>query len=194
MRRVGEERGFLMIEVVVAMVVLSIALMALMAGYDSAFVSLHNSDRKAVAGKLADTQLELYNALPFSSIGLDQATTDAVGDSSNPSYDASYATNGLLAGDWVTDPVTGDVTQEPSGTVNDVEIASCGTAPNCLPIQVVPGSDGHHYRIETYIRDEPNSTGIRWTERDVTVVVRDADSAGMPELVRMSTAFDRGPS
>jgi Tfp pilus assembly protein PilV len=183
----------MMIELMAAMVVITIALLALMAGYDSAFVSLHNASEKAIASKLANQQLELYDALPYASIGLDATTTDNVGDPANPAYDSLYATNDLLAGDWVTDPNTGDTTQEPSGTVNDVEISGCGSAANCLPIQSVTGPDGRHYRIETYIRDEANSPSIRWTERDVTVIVRDTGSASLPELVVVSTAFDRGP-
>jgi Tfp pilus assembly protein PilV len=184
----------MMIELMAAMVVITIALLALMAGYDSAFVSLHNASQKAVASKLANQQLELYTALPFASIGLDSTTTDAVGDPANGAYDSLYATNALLTGDLVTDPDTGDVTQEPSGTVNDVEIDSCGSSANCLPIQTVTGPDGRHYRIETYVRDEANSPSIRWTERVVTVIVRDANQTSLPELVEMSTAFDRGPS
>jgi type II secretory pathway pseudopilin PulG len=190
--RARAEDGFLMIEVMVAMLVLTIALLALMAGYDSAFVSLHNASEKAVASKLANQQLELYTALPFASIGLDQTTTDAVGNPANGAYDSLYATSDLLSGDFVTDPDTGDVTQNPSGTVNDVEISGCGSAANCLPIQVVTGSDNRQYRIETFIRDEANSPSIRWTERVVTVIVRDQKT--MTELVEMSTAFDRGPS
>jgi Tfp pilus assembly protein PilV len=192
--RARAEDGFMMIELMAAMVVITIALLALMAGYDSAFVSLHNASQKAVASKLANQQLELYTALPFASIGLDSTTTDAVGDPANGAYDSLYATNALLTGDLVTDPDTGDVTQEPSGTVNDVEIDSCGSSANCLPIQTVTGPDGRHYRIETYVRDEANSPSIRWTERVVTVIVRDANQTSLPELVEMSTAFDRGPS
>lgn len=191
--RLRDQRGFLMIELTVSIVILTIALLAIMAGYDSAFVSLHKAGNQAVATKLANQQLELYGALPFAQIGLDAATTQAIGDSTNAQYDSLYATNPLLDGDWTTDPVTGNPVQEPSGTVNDVTITGCGTAPNCLPVQTVTGTDGHRYRIETYVRDQPNATGISWTERDVTIVVRDAQAAGTPELVRLSSAFDRGP-
>lgn len=191
---VRDESGFMVIELSVSIVILTIALLAIMAGYDSAFVSLHKANRESTATKLANQQLELYSALTFDSIGLDHSTTSAVGNSAGPDYDALYTTNDLLAGDFVTDPVTGVVTQLPSGTVNDVVIMGCGSAPNCLPIQTVTASDGHRYRIETFIRDRPNSPGITWTERDVTVLVRDAQAAGEPELVRLSTAFDRGPS
>jgi type II secretory pathway component PulJ len=55
--RLRDEGGFLMIEVTAAMAILSIALMALMAGYDSAFISLHKSSQKATAATLANQQL-----------------------------------------------------------------------------------------------------------------------------------------
>lgn len=182
-----------MIEVIAAIMIISIALLALMAGYDSAFLSLHRSSQQSVASTLADQQLELYRSLPYASIGLDATRTESVGDTSNPSYDSLYATNSILDGTWSTDPVTGDPVQAPSGTVNDVTISSCGTtAPNCLPIQTVTGPDGRDYRIETFVRDDVNSSSnIRWTTRDVTVLVRDPSAAGDPEILSMQTGFDR---
>jgi type II secretory pathway pseudopilin PulG len=169
----------MLIELTVSMVILTIALLAIMAGYDSAFVSLRRAGKQAAATKLANRQLELYSALPFASIGLDQTTTQSAGDPANGAYDAMYATNDLLGG---------------AGTGTEVLIDGCGSAPNCLPIQTVSGPDGHRYRIETFVIDRPNSTGISWTERDVTIVVRDAQASGLPEIVRLSSAFDRGPS
>ena len=38
-----------------------------------------------------------------------------------------------------------------------------------------------------------NNVSIRWTVREVTVVVQDAQVAGDPEVLRITTAFDRGP-
>jgi len=177
LERLRSEDGFGLIELMVAVTILTIALLALAAGYDSAFVSLHKSSQKTVANELADRQLDLYRALPFASIGLDETATTGA--------DALYSTNSIL------DPVqTGD----PSGVANDVTITGCGTTPNCLPVQTVTGSDGRQYRMETFIRDRDNLTAIRWTERVVWVVVRDAAASGEPEILRLSTAFDRGPS
>ncbi len=193
LRRVRAQDGFGMLELIAAVFVITIALLALMAGYDSAFVSLHNAQRKTTAATLADAQLELYRARPYASIGLDATTTANIGDSTNASYDALYTTNPILAGDFVTDPITGVVTQNPSGTVNDVAIAGCGASAACSPVQTVSGPDHHPYRVETFIRDRPGATGISWTERVVWVIVRDAGLSTKPELVRESTAFDRGP-
>ena len=184
--RLRAEEGFGLIELMVAVTVMTIALLALAAGYDSAFVSLHRSSQKTVANALADRQLDLYRAVPFGSIGLDATATS--------SADSLYSSNSILDGDWVTDPVTGVQTQDPSGVVNDVTISGCGSTANCLPVQTITGSDGRSYRVESFVRDQANSTGIRWTERVVWVVVRDAAASGKPEILRLSTAFDRGPT
>jgi len=189
-----DERGFLMIEVVAAIMILTIALLALMAGYDSAFISLHKSSQEATAATLANQQLELYRSLPYNSIGLDKTTTQNIGDSSNAAYDETYAANSLLDGDWVPDPSDpSQQIQQPNGTVNEVTISGCGTAPSCEPVQTVAGIDGRNYRIETYIRDRPNNTAITWPERVVTVIVQDADSSDLTEILRVETAFDQGP-
>jgi type II secretory pathway pseudopilin PulG len=200
LRRAQEQDGFLMIEVVAAIMIVSIALLALMAGYDSAFISLHRASQKAVGAQLADQQLELYRALPYTSIGLEADTATAIGDPSNAEYDPLYATNSLLDGNFVPDPNNpNNQIQEPSGTVNDVTIQGCVSEANehldnCAPIQNVVGSDHRLYRIDTFIRDELNNTAISWDERVVTVIVRDDSSAGGDaEILREQTAFDRGP-
>src|ERR1700688_633938 len=67
--RLRDERGQGLIELVVAVVVITVAVLALMAAYDEGLVSLHKSARTNAAATLAETQLELYGALPYASIG-----------------------------------------------------------------------------------------------------------------------------
>jgi hypothetical protein len=174
--------------------IITIALLAVMAGYDSAFISLHEANQKAVAAKLANQQLELYGALPYDAIGLDPTVTANVGDSSNAAYDSLYTTNSILDGLFYTDP-SGNPAQYPSGTVNDVTTnGACGTTPNCLPIQTVTGPDNRSYRIETFIRDDDHTSNHRWTTRDVTVIIRDPSVASDPEIVSAETGFDQQPA
>jgi hypothetical protein len=173
------EEGQGLIELLAAMMVLSIALMALMAGYDSAFLSLHKSAQKTIASTLANQQLELYNALSYSKIGLD-ATTLAGIQTPGVSYDATY----------VADEASLDNTANDA----DVTVTNCGSTANCLPIQSVTGTDGRRYRLETFVRDITNTSvsNISWTTREVTVIVRDPSTTGSPEILRLTTAFDRG--
>jgi Tfp pilus assembly protein PilV len=181
--RVREEDGFLLIELMVATVVLSIALLALMAGYDSAFLSVHKASQRTVATAIADQQLELYSALPYDSIGLDaSALTTAAAD-------ATYDGNDLL--DGTTTQPDGTVV-ESDGVQNEVPVSSCGTAASCLPIQTLTGTDGKSYRVETFVRDiSPPASNHNWSTRNVWVIVRDPSVSGSPELVELQTAFDK---
>lgn len=165
--RLRNEGGFTLIEMVAALAVLSIALLALMAGYDSAFFSSHTASRTSSAAVLAGNQLELYASLPFEEIGLDQSQL-AAAENGDPDYQSDEA---ALAG-------------------TDVPIAGCGAADNCLPLQTKTGSDRRTYTLETFVRDV---VGDAATERQVTVLVRDADAAGTPRVFSLSTAFDAGP-
>jgi type II secretory pathway pseudopilin PulG len=194
-RRLRAEEGMGLVELLAAMVVISIALLALLAGYGSAFVSLHLSSQKTTATQLANSQMELYRALPYSSIGLDEATVNDIGDDSGADYNQRYSEDSALDGAVDTSGV-----QAPSGTVNDVAITNCtdvSPAAACAPVQTVTGQDHHSYEIDSYVVDlqtPATTTGVSWTERIVTVVIRNAEADGDPELLRISTAFDRLPA
>ena len=169
--RVRDEEGFGIVELLMAIVVVSVALLALMGSYDAIFASLHSSARTSTASVLANRQLELYGTLSYSKIGLDATTLQAT-KTSDTVYAADEA---ALAG----------------ATGTDVTITGCGSSAQCLPVQTITGNDHHVYRLETFIRDIPSFTGR--TERTVTVIVRDESSAGGPQIVTVTTAFDRGP-
>jgi len=179
MPKLRDEGGMGLVELLVAMFVLSVALLALAAGYESAAISVHNANNKTVAAKLAASQIELYQSLKVSSIGLDQTTLTNVQTSGSGSYDATY--------------VSDEAALTPTGT--DRTILGCGTTPQCLPIQDVTGPENHPYRIETFIRDVTNTgaTGT-WKERFVTVIVRDRRVSGNPLLFSETSAFDPGPA
>jgi type II secretory pathway pseudopilin PulG len=173
------EEGFGLVELLVAVAVLTIALLALMAGYDTAAVSLRSSSSRIAASALADAQMELFSSLPYTSMGLDTTTLAAVENAASASYDSRY--------------VSDEAGLDNAANATDATVASCGSGTNCLPIQTVTGSNGHRYRIETFVRDVQNNVSIRWTVREVTVIVEDAQLASFPEVLRTTTAFDRGP-
>jgi prepilin-type N-terminal cleavage/methylation domain-containing protein len=177
--RLRSERGFGLIELLAAMAVLSIALLALLAGYGSAVVSLRASSQKTTAWSIVSAQLELYRALPYTSIGLD---TDAL--STAEASDALYAADHAS----LDDP-------NPLSAGTDVTIDNCGTSPQCTPVQTVTGTDQRTYRLETFVRDvqDQKSSSITWTERVVTVIIRDPGTTGSPVILQVSSAFDRGP-
>lgn len=170
-----EEDGFTLVEVLIAIFVLSVAVLALMASYDQAFFSLHSSAKTSSAALVAENQLELYAALPYDSVGLDSTALLTA-----QSGDATYSS------DEDDLPVSG----------TDVAIAGCGTSAECTPVQTVTGSDGHSYKLETFVRlvvNRTNDDGSTWSEKVVTVVVRDQSESGSPKVVTVQTAFDQGP-
>jgi len=183
LERLRHESGQGIIELVVTMVVISLALLALAASYDTGFLSLHDSARKLAAANLAQKQLELYAAIPVTSLGLDTTTLATV-----KSKDTTY--------------VSDEAGLSPTGT--DVT-NTCGTSSYCMPVQCTPaatcsypvtlsedpvGSDGKHYKVETFIRKVTSGTT---SEYDVTVIVRDPNTSGTPVVYESTTAFDCGP-
>jgi Tfp pilus assembly protein PilV len=156
-----------------AVLIITVSLLALMAAYDQSFFSIHSSAKTSAAGQLAENQLELYASLPYSSIGLDSTTL-----TTSKSTDVNYSS---------------DESALP-GTGSDVTITGCGSSAQCSPVQTLTGSDGKSYKLETFIRALTNNSASTWTEKVVTVVVRDLSTSGFPKVLTVQTAFDHGPS
>ncbi|MDQ3777811.1 MAG: prepilin-type N-terminal cleavage/methylation domain-containing protein, partial [Actinomycetota bacterium] len=70
MRRVREEHGFGLVELLIAMTVTAVALMTLVAALTSGTVALRTAGMKTSAAALADARMGRYRAISFSSIGL----------------------------------------------------------------------------------------------------------------------------
>ena len=170
--RTHNENGFLMIELVAAMLILTVALLALIGAYSLGYFAIGKAGQTSSAGLLANNQLELYSTLPYASIGLDATTLTAV-RSSDPTY-------------------TSDENALPGGATGDKTITGCGSSAQCLPVQTIVGPDHKNYKVETYIRDIANPNISTRLERVVTVVVRNLSVTGTPIVLKMQTAFDTG--
>jgi Tfp pilus assembly protein PilV len=171
-----DEDGFLMLELLAAIVVISLAILALMATYDAAFVSLHKAAQNTAASTLAQNQLELYSALSYSSIGLDSASLTTA--KANTTYAADEAA----------------LTTNTGVTATDATLAAACSSTQCLPIQTLTGSDRKSYTVETFIRNLTSASYSGRAEREVAIVVRDPSTTGSPTVARMTAAFDAGPS
>jgi type II secretory pathway pseudopilin PulG len=68
-----------LIEVLIAMVVMSIGIAALVAGFSSGVFSINRARLTSTAGTLADTQMELNRQAPFTSVPLPQPPNPLVG-------------------------------------------------------------------------------------------------------------------
>ena len=76
------EEGMTLIELLIAMVVMSIGIAALVAGFSSGIVSVDRARAASTAGTLADKQMELYRQAAFTSLpmGLQTPTTPTGAD------------------------------------------------------------------------------------------------------------------
>jgi type II secretory pathway pseudopilin PulG len=162
--RLQSESGIGLIELLIAMTILSVAISAQLAVFGSAFSSLERAGRKGTAVMLADKQMELYRRVDYSCIYLSSAS----GDSTYTS-DAAYSGSQVVASNCApnTSPPTAATTAS----------------------QVVTGPDGRSYRIDTYIVAFTPTGGRQG--RAVTVVVRKM-SAGVVDavLTREASTFD----
>jgi prepilin-type N-terminal cleavage/methylation domain-containing protein len=168
-RRLRAEAGFGLIELLIAMTVLSIGILALFAMFESGIRSVTRASTVTTAAALADREMEGYRAIKYSNIGLpDDLVTAAA--ASTPPYgtDAAYTS------------VTG----------NRVALAACGTSPctSKTPVQTLTGADGKSYRVDTYITWQAVGAGRQ--VKLVTIVVRDAANPTGQSWARTASAFD----
>lgn len=162
-KRLRSEGGFGLVELLIAMVMLNIGLLAVVSAFSSGIVSLNRASRITTAAVIADQQMELYRALTHTAIRLD---TSAVGTT-----DAKYR----------DDPVLGGST---AGLVTD----GCTGPPNeCNPSRKVVGADRKDYRLDTYITlyTPPGGRAVK----KVTVVVRDWNNLAVT-FARQASTFD----
>jgi type II secretory pathway pseudopilin PulG len=174
--RLRTEKGFGLIELLMAMVMLNIGILAIVAAFSSGMFALNRASRQSTAASLADAQMELYRAIPYTSIYLD---TTSVG-----SVDNTYKCDSALGASC------------PNATTALIK-ATCSGVPNeCNPSRQVTGADRKKYRVDTYIilstatTTPPTPVNGRQL-KIVTVVVRDANKLSARPLVRESSTFDQ---
>src|SRR3990170_2135555 len=124
MARLRGQQGFALIEMLVAIVVINIGLLAILLALNSGMITLRRSAETSTASAVADKQLELYRAIPFSSIYLD--TTSLAATDSTYQSDSAYS-------------------------ASQVNQACSPLVAACTPSQSVTGPDGRTYRVDTYI-------------------------------------------
>ncbi len=167
-RRVSEKarsaEGFGLIELLIAMVILNVGILAIVASFNAGIVTLGRASRVTTAAVLADQQMELYRAIKYDAIRLASATIPmAPPYTTDPAYNAAQITSPACAGPPYA--------------------AECNASQT-----PVPGADGKPYRIDSYIV-ETTPVGGRPVKL-VTVVVRDGNDVGKV-YVRQSSSFDQ---
>jgi Tfp pilus assembly protein PilV len=178
--RVREESGWGLVELLMAMVLLNVGILAIVASFQAGAVALRRASETATAATLADAQLELYRAITYDSILLDDASVDTT----DATYQADAATNGSVA--------------------NLLTTSTTCAATECIPSRSVTGADKRTYRLDAYVTwfcasgtlggtiTAPTCTSAGTASRPgklVTVVVRNGASP-YKTLARQQSTFD----
>jgi type II secretory pathway pseudopilin PulG len=158
-----DEAGFGLIELIIAMTVLNVGILATIAALNSGAIALQRASKLSTATAIADEQMELYRAIKFDAIFLD--TTELAADD-----DATYTEDAGYSATMVTG-------------------ACASVLPECDPVRTIPsGPDGRVYRVDTYIISEAPTASSREV-KVVTVVIRDGNDLSKA-LVRTQSTFD----
>lgn len=181
MARIRSEQGFGLVELLIAMVILNIGLLATVAAFTSGAFAINRADQTATAAVLADSQMEIYRGLTY-----DWITVTA---SPSPALDSTYLTDAAY-----TSCVSPSCAHLDDSTMSS-KCTGTGAVnvsfPNaCLPVRTVTGPDHRPYRIDTYIGAIAGSAGPPATRshKDIVVVVRDGRT--LKVLAREESVFD----
>jgi Tfp pilus assembly protein PilV len=156
-----DEQGFALVEMLIAIVVINVALLAILLSLTSGVASLRRSAEVSTASAVADKQLERYRALAYTSIYLD--TTSLAATDSTYQGDSAYS-------------------------ASQVNQACSPLVAACTPSQTLTGPDGRPYRVDTYIVSVTPAGGT--AVKQVTVVVRRAGTTGTLARVVSTAGVD----
>jgi Tfp pilus assembly protein PilV len=173
--RARDESGFGMLELLMAMVMLNVGILAIVAAFSSGNASLARANRISTAGALANKQMEAYRGLKYDNIVFTTADWNTAIADSVYTADAVYQTN-------MANPVA------PKALVPTVTTCPANVpATSCDPSFTTAGADNRSYRVDTYLYFDQPSFGNQL--RTVTVVIRNPDDLTRT-FARASSTFD----
>jgi Tfp pilus assembly protein PilV len=178
--RARAEDGFGLIELIMAMVMLNIGILAIVASFNSGAVALRRASHVSTASALADQQMEGYRALLYDRIGFDTGQMSGL--------DNTYKCDSVLGASC---PNTVTSCAAATCADNTVPTLTCGSANYCLPRRTAAGAtspDAYSYRIDSYILFKTQTSGRQL--KQITVVVRDGKTP-TKTLARLTSTFDK---
>lgn len=123
-----------LVEVLIAMVVMSIGVVALVAGLGSGILAVERGAKASTGGTLADQQMEAYRRLSFAAIATDTTSTAAT----DPTYTGDSAVSGVPSWQQITATCPGSPT--------------VATYYYCNPSRTTGQSNAATYRIDSYVK------------------------------------------
>jgi Tfp pilus assembly protein PilV len=193
--RVQTEEGFGLIELLIAMVVLQIALLAIIGAFGAGAAALGRASKLNTASVIADQQMELYRTMPYDAIGLDTAgaptTGTYIGDTQfcpsaqTPVCANTGPRNNAGGGSWSCTAASGTTSVSTYFSANGIN--PCLAHRQMSSATSPPSPDGRTYYVDTYISWAAPVSASRAT-KTVSVVVRDGTTA--TELATQVSTFD----
>jgi len=172
--RARDESGFGLLELLMAMVMLNVGVLAIVAAFSSGNAALARASRISTAAALADKQIEIYRGQDYDNILFTTSEWNAAVADSTYTGDSVYQQN--MASPQTPKALVGTVTTCPTGV----------PAAACDPSFTTTGADHRSYRVDTYLYFDTPTFGNQL--KTVTVVVRN----GLNNRVysRVSSTFD----
>jgi type IV pilus modification protein PilV len=124
--RLRREQGFMLVELLIALMILTVGILALIGAYSAGYTSIARATSTSSASVLADSQMERYRALQYNAIQLDTTCGASCTQDSTYTSDSAYSSTAQVTG-------------------------CTSTYASCLPTQTKTGPDGKSYRIDTFI-------------------------------------------
>jgi Tfp pilus assembly protein PilV len=171
-KRLRADQGFGLIELLIAMVILNVGILAIVASFNAGIITLNRASRITTASVLGDQQMELYRAITYDSIRLASSTIPSGA------------------------PYTTDIAYTCSGCTPLITTPACTGSPipdECNASRTATGADSKPYRVDTYISEATPGEGQPNEGRPVklvTIVVRDAGNLSRV-FVRQASSFDQ---
>ena len=126
-KRLTAQDGMTLVELLIAMLVMSIGIFAIVAGLSSGILSINRAAKASSAGAVADDQMESFRGISYVAIGTTATPTDGVYENTSAPYNSPYDATWKIA-----------------------TLGSCASN-YCTPTRTVTASGGT-YRVDTYVR------------------------------------------
>jgi Tfp pilus assembly protein PilV len=173
--RAREESGFGLLELLMAMVMLNVGILAIVAAFSSGNAALARASQVSTAAALADKQMESYRGLIYDNIVFTTSEWTAAIADSTYTADRVYTSN--MQNPVAPKALVGTVTNCPA----NVPTTSCD------PSYTVTGPDKRSYRVDTYLYFDAPGGGAQL--KSITVVVRPSSNTAR-SYARISSTFD----
>jgi len=173
--RARDEGGFGLLELLMAMVMLNVGILAIVAAFSSGNAAIARASRVSTGSALADKQIESYRGLIYDNIVFVTSEWNSAVADSTYTADTVYVSN-------MQNPVA------PKALV--ATVTNCPTnvpATSCDPSYTTTGPDHRSYRVDTYLYYDAPSGGNQL--KTITVVVRPASDPSRT-YARVSSTFD----